>query len=121
MTASVRIYLAYLCLLTWSRANSMVTDSISLEHSDLFVRLQFADGEILMHVFDISYNQLSGPLPSFLDFTNVPEYAQRGIYIAVSLSSACAQDHTSCVTPSPSELQLRELSVFCQPIPYAHF
>lgn len=46
--------------------------------------LQFADGEILMHVFDISYNQLSGPLPSFLDFTNVPEYAQRGIFISVS-------------------------------------
>lgn len=45
--------------------------------------LQFADGEILMHVFDISYNNLSGRLPSFLDFTNVPEYAQRGIFIAV--------------------------------------
>lgn len=51
--------------------------------------LQFADGEILMHVFDISYNQLSGPLPSFLDFTNVPEYTQRGIFISVSLSSTC--------------------------------
>ena len=37
-----------------------------------------------MHVFDISYNQLTGPLPSFLDFTNVPEYAQRGIFISVS-------------------------------------
>ncbi len=48
--------------------------------------LQFADGEILMHVFDVSYNQLSGPLPSFLDFTNVPEYAQRGIFISVSSS-----------------------------------
>ena len=46
--------------------------------------LQFADGEILMHVFDVSYNQLSGALPSFLDFTNVPEYVQRGIFIAVS-------------------------------------
>jgi hypothetical protein len=46
--------------------------------------LQFADGEILMHVFDISYNLLTGKLPSFLDFTNVPEYAQRGIFIAVS-------------------------------------
>ena len=46
--------------------------------------LQFADGEILMHVFDVSYNQLSGVLPSFLDFTNVPEYVQRGIFIAVS-------------------------------------
>lgn len=45
--------------------------------------LQFADGEILMHVFDVSYNNLSGRLPSFLDFTNVPEYAQRGIFIAV--------------------------------------
>lgn len=48
--------------------------------------LQFADGEILMHVFDISYNNLSGRLPSFLDFTNVPEYAQRGIFIAVSFT-----------------------------------
>ena len=47
--------------------------------------LQFADGEILMHVFDVSNNQLSGALPSFLDFTNVPEYAQRGIFIAVRL------------------------------------
>ena len=37
-----------------------------------------------MHVFDVSYNQLSGALPSFLDFTNVPEYVQRGIFIAVS-------------------------------------
>lgn len=46
--------------------------------------LQFADGEILMHVFDVSANQLTGKLPPFLDFTNVPEYAQRGIYIAVS-------------------------------------
>lgn len=38
-----------------------------------------------MHVFDISHNQLTGPLPSFLDFTNVPEYAQRGIFISVSV------------------------------------
>lgn len=45
--------------------------------------LQFADGEILMHVFDISANRLTGSLPPFLDFTNVPEYAQRGIYISV--------------------------------------
>ena len=96
MTASVRMYLAYLCLLTWSRASSMVIDYISLEHSDLFVRLQFADGEILMHVFDISYNELSGPLPSFLDFTNVPEYAQRGIYIAVSLLCMCTGPHFLC-------------------------
>jgi hypothetical protein len=50
--------------------------------------LQFADGEILMHVFDVSYNNLSGRLPSFLDFTNVPEYAQRGIFIAVSLPTS---------------------------------
>ncbi len=57
--------------------------------------LQFADGEILMHVFDISYNQLTGPLPSFLDFTNVPEYAQRGIFISVSLLLPCSGIATS--------------------------
>ena len=50
----------------------------------LGILLQFADGEILMHVFDVSFNQLTGPLPSFLDFTNVPEYTQRGIFISVS-------------------------------------
>ena len=42
-----------------------------------------------MHVFDVSYNQLTGPLPSFLDFTNVPEYTQRGIFISVSLFLTC--------------------------------
>lgn len=47
--------------------------------------LQFADGEILMHVFDVSANRLTGRLPPFLDFTNVPEYAQRGIFIAVRM------------------------------------
>ena len=76
-------------------------DCISWKCSDLFVRLQFADGEILMHVFDISYNQLTGPLPSFLDFTNVPEYTQRGIYIAVSLCFVCAQNCLHCVTYHP--------------------
>jgi hypothetical protein len=45
--------------------------------------LQFADGEILEHVFDVSYNRLTGQLPAFLDFSNVPEYAQRGIYVSV--------------------------------------
>ena len=63
------------------------------------VCLQFADGEILMHVFDISYNQLSGPLPSFLDFTNVPEYAQRGIFISVSLLSTSPVSHPSFFNP----------------------
>ena len=54
--------------------------------------LQFADGEILMHVFDISFNRLGGSLPSFLDFTNVPEYTQRGIYISVgsNLLNVCS-------------------------------
>ena len=62
--------------------------------------LQFADGEILMHVFDVSYNQLSGALPSFLDFTNVPEYVQRGIFIAVRRPSRLL----ATLMPSASDL-----------------
>lgn len=119
MTASVRMYLAYLCLLNWSRASNMVIDCISRKCSDLYVRLQFADGEILMHVFDISYNQLTGPLPSFLDFTNVPEYTQRGIYISVSLRSLCAQNSTSCVTHHPASCSSGK--DVCPSIPYADF
>ncbi|CAL8462033.1 g1564 [Coccomyxa elongata] len=74
--------------------------------------LQFADGEILMHVFDISYNNLSGRLPSFLDFTNVPEYAQRGIFIAGNNFTYTCNAQQSYINdiclpgsaPSPSQL-----------------
>ncbi|KAK9908916.1 hypothetical protein WJX75_004629 [Coccomyxa subellipsoidea] len=74
--------------------------------------LQFADGEILMHVFDVSYNNLSGRLPSFLDFTNVPEYAQRGIFIAgnnFSYSCNAQQSYINDIclpgaAPAPSQL-----------------
>ncbi|EIE25001.1 RNI-like protein [Coccomyxa subellipsoidea C-169] len=74
--------------------------------------LQFADGEILMHVFDVSYNNFSGRLPSFLDFTNVPEYAQRGIFIAgnnFTYSCNAQQSYINDIclpgaAPSPSQL-----------------
>ncbi|CAK0783683.1 hypothetical protein CVIRNUC_006882 [Coccomyxa viridis] len=73
--------------------------------------LQFADGEILMHVFDVSYNQLSGVLPSFLDFTNVPEYVQRGIFIAgnnFTYSCGAQQSYINdiCLSSAPAPSQL---------------
>ena len=44
--------------------------------------LQFVNGEILMHVLDLSFNQLNGSLPSFLDSTSVPaQYVQKGIFL----------------------------------------
>ena len=44
--------------------------------------LQFVNGEILMHVLDLSYNQLNGSLPSFLDAASVPaQHVQKGIFL----------------------------------------
>jgi hypothetical protein len=44
--------------------------------------LQFVNGEILMHVLDLSYNQLNGSLPSFLDASSVPaQYVQKGVFL----------------------------------------
>ena len=45
--------------------------------------LQFADGETMAHVFDLSFNQLTGKLPSYLYQANVPGYVQRGILLQV--------------------------------------
>jgi hypothetical protein len=44
--------------------------------------MAFQDGEILEHVFDLSYNQLTGELPAFLNDNRVPSYARR-IYLTV--------------------------------------
>ncbi len=65
--------------------------------------LQFVNGEILMHVMDLSYNKLNGSLPSFLDAASVPaQHVQKGIFLQAR-------------APGPSPILLGRGRVFSTP------
>lgn len=79
-----------------SHNNFVGTIPAAFGTSGIFVQqpMSFQDGEILEHVFDLSYNQLTGELPAFLDEAKVPNYARR-IYLtgnALTINCNAATD-----------------------------